>query len=68
MTKNDTIQNGRRLFEKLYISTQKRKTQVNKISLISVDSYYQGLLHKYIILLSTKYIQQSTKLVFYPCI
>ena len=29
--KNDKIQNGRRLFEKLYISTQKRKTQVKKI-------------------------------------
>ena len=24
MTKNDKIQNGRRLFEKLYISTQKK--------------------------------------------
>ena len=30
MTRNDKIQNGRRLYEKLYISTQKRKTQIEK--------------------------------------
>ena len=28
--KNDKIQDGRRLFEKLYISTQQRKTQMTK--------------------------------------
>ena len=46
MTKYDKVQNNRCLFEKMYISTQKRETQIKKKI---VESHNLGLLHWYII-------------------